>query len=289
MSKTFDITLNNYTSEEVEKLRLWENEVSRLVVSAEVGEAGTPHLQIRVTFKRNYRIAAIKKLLARSHIEITKAEADSLYCLKLDGECLINVDNRVQGQKFGKVIEDVKNGAGKTELWTNHPELMIRYSRGIYEMMEVFNQEEHECFDIESCKWDAITDFSKCIVLWGKSGIGKTEYAKAHFKNPKLVSDIDQLAEFDSKINDAIIFDDMSFLHLPRTIQIHICDQSISRAIRCRYKNARIPKNTIKVFTTNTENGHIFALEDTAIARRLTVIELCDQSELKGNTKAFSF
>ena len=93
MSKTFDITLNNYTEEEIEKLKLWEPEVTRLVVSAEVGKKGTPHLQIRVTFKRNYRPAAIKKLLNRAHIEMTKASADSLYCLKLDGECIINIDN----------------------------------------------------------------------------------------------------------------------------------------------------------------------------------------------------
>lgn len=288
MSKTFDLTLNNYTDAEVEMLKLWEPEVTRLVVSAEVGKKGTKHLQIRVTFKRNYRPTAIKKLLNRAHIEITKADADSLYCLKLDGECLINIDNRAQGQKFGKVIEDVRNGASKKELWDAHPELMIRYSKGIYDMMEFYDDEDHECFEMDSFQWKPITDFSKCIILNGKAGIGKTEYAKAHFKNPLIVTDMDDLTKFDKKSHDGIIFDDMSFTHLPREIQIHICDQSISRSIRCRYKNAKIPKNTKKLFTTNVEKGAIFDIEDAAIARRISCIELCDQSELKGNTNTFS-
>lgn len=290
MSKTFDLCINNYTEKELETLRLWEPEVSRLVVAHEIGDKKkTHHLQIRVTFKRTYRFAAIKKLLPRARIEKTKATADSLYCLKSDSvEILINVDNRAQGQKFGKVIEDVKNGASKKELWDDHPELMIRYSKGIYDMMEFYDEEDHECFDPESFQWKLETDHSKCIVFWGESGIGKTEFAKAHFKNPKIVTDVDELAGFDSKVHDGIIFDDMSFLHLPREIQIHMTDKSLSRAIRCRYKNAKIPKNTKKIFTTNNLNGAIFDIADTAISRRIRCVQLCDQSELKGNTSTFS-
>jgi len=94
----------------------------------------------------------------------------------------------------------------------------------------------------------------RSILLHGPSNTGKTHFACAHFQNPLLVSDIDQLKKFNPKKHDGLVFDDMSFHHIPPEKVIHLVDQEFQRAIRCRHVNASIPANTPKIFTHNTSN-----------------------------------
>lgn len=106
----------------------------------------------------------------------------------------------------------------------------------------------------------------KSIVIQGPSGIGKTTWAKREAPKPALwVTHMDDLRAFDSSRHKSIIFDDMSFLHMPREAQIHIVDNDDTRSIHIRYGVATIPKGTRKLFTCN---GPIFS-EDPAIARRI--------------------
>lgn len=94
---TWDFTLNNYTEKELAALESWGPEVRRLVVTKEIGESKTPHLQGRVLFKRAYRLTGLKKLLSRANWSPTKCKQDFLYPLKDDSTPFLNVDNR-QGQ-----------------------------------------------------------------------------------------------------------------------------------------------------------------------------------------------
>lgn len=94
----------------------------------------------------------------------------------------------------------------------------------------------------------------KSIFLHGPSAVGKTHFALAHFSKPLLVSDIDDLKKFNAHLHDGIVFDDMSFLHVPVEKVIHLVDQDFTRSIRCRHANASIPANTMKIFTHNTAN-----------------------------------
>jgi len=108
-------------------------------------------------------------------------------------------------------------------------------------------------------------------VLVGASGIGKTSWAKRLAPKPALwVRHLDVLRTFRTKYHKSIIFDDMSFLHLPRETQIHLTDQTDEAHIHCRYGHAVIPANTPKIFTAN---NYPF-LEDPAIDRRVTKIIL---------------
>lgn len=107
---------------------------------------------------------------------------------------------------------------------------------------------------------------TKCIVLIGASGIGKTSWVLRHAPLPILfVTHMDNLRDFDPKIHKSIVFDDMSFLHIPREGQIHLVDQYQNRSIHCRYSPSLIPKGTPKYFTANKE---IFNT-DEAIERRV--------------------
>lgn len=109
-------------------------------------------------------------------------------------------------------------------------------------------------------------DIRRAIVLRGSSGIGKTTWAKTHAPKPCLfVSHVDQLKAFRPGFHKSIIFDDVSFLHTPRTNQIALVDCDNTRAIHCRHSVATIPKGVVKIFTCNEWPVD---KSDEAIARR---------------------
>lgn len=96
-------------------------------------------------------------------------------------------------------------------------------------------------------------DLSKATLFCGPTNIGKTQYALAHFKNPLLVSHIDELRTLHPD-HDGVVFDDISFKNRPPHSIIHLLDMDVDRAIHCRYGNATIPANFRRIFTFNTEN-----------------------------------
>lgn len=275
--KTWRWTLNNYTEEDVKLHHMWSEDCTRMRVSKEVGEEkGTPHLQCVATFRNAKRFTSLFKMHKRC-IWLVAVCDDFLYEAKEGSEVIINVDNRRQGERsdLTDLAEAIKQNASKRELWTKHSEAMIKFHRGAYEMMTVVNTvRETGKFTLEDFQWERITDWSKTHILWGEAGIGKTQFALAHFKNPLFVSHVDTLGEFDPTEHDGIIFDDMNFMHRPREEHIKFVDQDQTRDIHIRYKTARIPANTKKIFTTNVEEGRIFFLDDGAIARRVTVTEV---------------
>jgi len=117
---------------------------------------------------------------------------------------------------------------------------------------------------------------SRTTVIIGPTGCGKTTWAKRRAPKPCLfITHLDQLKEFNELEHKAIIFDDMSFTHIPLQGQIHLVDQSNPNAIHRRYGTTLIPPNTDKYITCNEipflcENGEIHP----AIKRRITYINL---------------
>ena len=111
----------------------------------------------------------------------------------------------------------------------------------------------------------------RSLVLYGESGVGKTNWAKWHMPLPSLfVSHLDCLKDYDPGFHKSIIFDDVSFLHMPREAQIHIVDTFDPRSIHCRYRVANVPAKTPKCFTANRR----ILLDDPAINRRTHVVRI---------------
>lgn len=123
-----------------------------------------------------------------------------------------------------------------------------------------------ECMSLQQLHFDG-----RSTLIIGPTGCGKSTWAKRVAPKPALwVTHLDHLKRFDAHYHASIIFDDMSFLHLPREAQIHIVDQDDFRTIHCRHTVADIPPNIPKIFTANQD---IF-LDDPAIKRRLKTIKI---------------
>jgi len=121
----------------------------------------------------------------------------------------------------------------------------------------------------------------KCLIIIGKSGIGKTTWAKQIIPKPALfVSHIDDLKKFDCSIHKSILFDDVCFNHYPVQSQIHLVDSDNPRSIHVRYGTAHIPQGIRKVFTCN-ENP--LDLEHPAIQRRCQVIRVTELNRYDTN------
>ncbi len=116
----------------------------------------------------------------------------------------------------------------------------------------------------------------KCIFLGGLSGTGKTQFSLAHFKNPLLVSNWDDLRKFDPDFNDGIVLDDIDLSRLTKSELINLTDWEVDRTIKCRYSNAEIPAKTRKIFTSNYVFSSAINPElavEKAITRRFSHME----------------
>lgn len=275
--------MNNYTDDDIRMFEAWTNECPRMVISKEVGESGTPHLQGRITFARAYRLAALKKLHATAHWEPTKASSDSLYCMKQGSEIIIQVSNGHQGKRtdLHNVVDAIKAGMTTSELWREHTTAMIKYSKGILtahrHLTDIAPIDKYplHSFSEPPVDFDELhTGRGRSLLVVGPPKIGKTEYAKLHFERPLFVTHKDNLGEFDPQRHDGIIFDDMDFSHWPRSAQIHLLDVDNPRTIDIKFGTATIPARTRKIFTSNTHG--CFDLNDPAIKTRVLVKEVSD-------------
>lgn len=125
---------------------------------------------------------------------------------------------------------------------------------------------------------EKITDWSVSWLVWGKAKTGKTEWAKSHFDNPLVVSHMDDLKKFNDDY-DGMVFDDMSFNHIPPSGIIHLLDVDNDRSIHCRFVPAEIPANTKKIFVHNRRDifqptTEINEEQQEAIDRRYKAIHI---------------
>jgi len=116
----------------------------------------------------------------------------------------------------------------------------------------------------------------KVLFLWGKTGLGKTQFAKALLPEATIVRHRNQLNQCD--FSKGIIFDDFDVSHWPPCMVIHLLDWDEVSGIDVKYGMVTIPPRTRKIFTFNKRPDAWAPLtnEETfqAILRRMHVIEL---------------
>jgi len=125
------------------------------------------------------------------------------------------------------------------------------------------------------------------LVISGKSGYGKTQFAKTLFKNPLIVRHMDKLKSFDELEHDGIIFDDMNFSHWPRESCIHLVDIEEDTDLNVKCGMVTLPAGTPRVITTNRRSDEIFSSFDKAIRRRITTFEVMKDLRKLGEQQCY--
>lgn len=110
------------------------------------------------------------------------------------------------------------------------------------------------------------------LLVIGEPGVGKTTWCKSIAPKPCLfVNHSDDLKDFQEGFHKSILFDDVSFNHMPIQAQISLVDIENSRSIHCRYRVAHIPKGIVKIFASNSFPVDI---DNGAIRRRIKIIKI---------------
>lgn len=132
---------------------------------------------------------------------------------------------------------------------------------------------------LEGKEWDT----TKSLVLHGRTGVGKTELAKALLPRALFVTHLDMLRHFEGGDFEGVIFDDLNFVQNWPEFFIGITDTSEGREIHGRHVNGYLPKGTPRIFTTNREPygiGGLFTCDVPAVKRRCQVWEVFSNEDI---------
>lgn len=181
-------------------------------------------------------------------------------------------------RKTASEILQLAANASEAEYWVAAAEARIpyQYAAKFRQLVHTSGTEEISSYD-GNLEWERadlqITPLPSAlsILLVGPSGIGKTSWVKRVCPKPALwVRHIDVLRSFRPDYHRCIVFDDMSFSHMPVQAQIHLVDWQDTSHVHCRYGHATIPAGTLRFFTCNS---YPFA-PHPAIVRRIHYMEL---------------
>lgn len=179
-AKHWAVTLNNYTSEEYEKL--CKTTASYCIIAKETGETGTPHLQCHFYFKQKISARKLKSLTSsRIHCEIARNPSASIeYCRKdcnyqEIGELPIKRGHR---SDLDALKSSLRRGATLKEVSEQHFSMFIKYERSIRRFIEI--NDNGRSMDAETI----------VNVYWGPTGSGKTRraYIEANDANQEMYS-----------------------------------------------------------------------------------------------------
>lgn len=269
-SKTWVFTLNNYIDDDIKMMHAWQSEINRMVVAREQGESGTPHLQGQITFKRKYRLGALKKLQSKAHWEPAKAAQDSLYCMKEGSDVIINVDNRRQGKRNDIVdyVAAIKEGKSDVELINSFPSEYIKFSRTDKVRMMLDKEATRPFRKLE------------VIVRYGKTGTGKSRapYEEGAFR----FTDWDNLW-WDGYEGEPIICLEEFYGQVKPTWLLNVLD---GYQLKLKIKNGFTWAKWTKVYITSNDHPDNWYKSDkipedvrAAIKRRITRVDFFGDEE----------
>lgn len=169
-------TLNNWTPEEEEELK--KVNFQYCVIGREVGEGGTPHLQMYFYFKNTRTLSSLKKINPRIHWEVRRGTHEQArdYCMK-------------DGNFWELGIEPEKNGGDKVA------ERIAKNKRlrdgDLYQLVD---EGELNILDVKrlkqardilaNCGHAIVTEDVRGIWIYGPPGTGKTHAARTEYGNP---------------------------------------------------------------------------------------------------------
>lgn len=287
-----------------DKLKEKKVEVENYIVAREKHKDGNLHLHVYLKLNKKVNIRHA------DFFDLPKENEDSVYhgnyqgCrskgavinyVKKDNDFISNLEEKELGivqNAYQKAVETVKNG-GEIESAINELMNDKRGSRDVvlhYEAIEksLSKFAPKETFEetnltLEDFGWeDGYWDKKTTLILYGLTNTGKTTLAKLLLPNAYFVGHMDDLKNVKgNQWKNGLIFDDMTFVHMFDEAQIHLLDFDNDRTIHCRFVNARIPKGTLKIITSNKDPDGIVCMSNGAIRRRVTVARIPKRGEIE--------
>lgn len=175
------------------------------------------------------------------------------YLQKQDKEPYTNIpDGYVELAKAGRYDDAV------SRFQAVHPkEFVINMPRVLQNLRTLSRPDSKMHVYPLTCEWDPQWDpKEKSLWIVGESGCGKTEWAKSYIthgmkKSFLYITHLDALKRYNGE--QVLLFDDLSFAHLPRETCIHLVECKNPRDIHCRHAVASIPPMVANIFLSNHE------------------------------------
>lgn len=164
------LTINNYTDKDVEDLKTCK--YTYIIIGNEVGESGTPHLQIYLYYKNARTFTSIKKLFKTAHIEPqspkSTAEQNQAYCSK---QSVLFEDGILPKSGKRTDIEECKN--------------VVQNTHSIRQVVSIATSVQGIRIAEKWLEFNEVQRDFKPKVQWfyGDSGSGKTKLAYEIFKD----------------------------------------------------------------------------------------------------------
>lgn len=189
-SKHWCFTLNNYTDDDVERLKNPGVAIEYLVCGREVGESGTPHLQGFVKFRDRKRLNAVKTIIGQhGHYECARLVPAAIKYCKKDGD-FFEFGSLQGGAGRRSDLEEFKTAVKSgmldlCEIRENHSEVYARYTRYCLEYIDQHRPERpqklHPLYPWQAELSEALKrnadDRTICFVVDPKGNSGKTWFA----------------------------------------------------------------------------------------------------------------
>lgn len=128
-----------------------------------------------------------------------------------------------------------------------------------------------------------------CWLLTGLSGIGKTQYALAHFEKPCVITQVNDWRNF-SDLTDGLVFDDISFSKwtFDKLLALFCSDKPVRQNVK--FDSRQIPVGMKRIITCNSAEQFWPRPTNTAEERQLMALrrrvghtELAGHYLFKGN------
>lgn len=223
-----------------------------ICVAEEKHEDGSPHLHAFVTWTKKHNIRNVRYFDYKGFHPNMKGTRDidgTLKYVKKDGHFIEHGGKRdfdLYGAAKTMPYEEFMGECLKRKIPYQYANDAVKRRRDQHTIIN-WDGKGTIAFQIEH-NWE--TRMNVC--LYGEAGRGKTVWAKKNAPKPALwITHLDGLKKFDPAVHKSIIFDDVSFTHIPITAQIHLVDYDNPRDIHIRYGVVTIPAEIPKIFCCN--------------------------------------
>lgn len=268
----------------------------------EKGPGGSVHYQLVFGFPYQKTVSAVTKLLNVRSVEIVRDLRKSImYVTKVETRIgdIIEFGDVPSTEHAGhnRLVQDasLKDSYEEAMKYLEENDLMffLTHKKTIGPWLSAKFKEDVDVplYDIQEFNKSKFTNFSKTLVLIGPTGVGKTQFALAHFKNPLLIRDKNDYIRY-NRHTDGIIFDDLSFNSWNPMTFLHMVENETPITQDVKFGHVRIRARIPKFILVNSEEllwpRDIIKETKDACLRRMTIVHVRNRLFNLSEVRVFS-